>query len=219
MLTTKGKTEYRFTIQNTQDAEQKIQSWLSANSFQQVQEDGVVYYRGGDAMLGYRFFEYSINGSQLVLYAYLGSFKKPKALADGLAGSMAIIPYKNALEPLIAALNNNTTEADSITSAQQIPVYEQPQRAVQQQNTYGEFKQATNKRNNTCAEISFWISLLMLLASFTGIIAGAIIVIFNYYLAVQGLKSDKKGKAIAAIIMSSISIIIIIVKLIIEISK
>ena len=213
MLSTKGKTEYHFAVQNAQDAEQKIQSWLSANSFQQMQEDNVIYYRGGDAMLGHRFFEYSINGSQITIYAYLGSFKKPYALADGIAGSMAIIPYKNALEPLLASLNNN------IPQSQQPSTIAQPQAQTQQQNTYGEFKQATNKRNNTCAEISFWVSILMLLASFTGVIAGAIIVIFNYYLAAQGLKSDKKGKAIAAIVMSSIAIVIVIIKFIMELSK
>lgn len=213
MLLTKGKTEYRFTVQNTQEAEQKIQSWLSANSFQQMQEDSVTYYRGGDAMVGYRFFEYNIGGSQVVIYAYLGSFKKPRALADGMAGSMAIIPYKNALEPLFASLSSETAQPQQSTTPTQTQIQ------AQQQNTYGEFKQATNKRNNTCAEISFWVSILMLLASFTGIIAGAIIVIFNYYLASQGLKSNKKGKAIAAIVISSIAIVIVIVKLIIELSK
>lgn len=211
MLATKGKTEYHFVVQNIQDAEQKIQSWLSANSFRQIREDNAIYYRSGDAVVGHRFFEYSIDGSQVNIYAYLGSFKNPRALADGMVGSMAIIPYKNALEPLLSSLNGNKAVRPQQSSTMaQAEVQPQPQR----QNAYGEFKQAANKRNSTCAEISFWVSILMFLVSFVGIMAGAIIIIFNYYLAIQGLKSDKKGKAVAAIIVSSAAIIVVIIKLI-----
>lgn len=220
-LIAKGKTSYNFTVQNPQDAEQKIQSWLAANSFQPLQEDGQTIYRATDAFTGTRFFEYSINGAQIILYAYLGSPKKPMALADGLTGAINIIPYKNALEPLFTALNSATA-----TNALNQPQPEQPQQPQQpavpnqpQPQTYNDFKQANNKRNNTCAEISFWVSIVMLASSFFGIIAGAIIIIFNYYLAAQGLKSNKRGKAIAAIIISSIAIAVFIVKLIIELSK
>ncbi|MBR2994213.1 hypothetical protein IKF43_02375 [Candidatus Saccharibacteria bacterium] len=209
MLVGSGKTEYRFPIQNNQETEQKIQSWLSVNQFQKMQEGDIVYYRGGDAIVGRRFFEYSINGDQVAIYAYLGSFQKPIALSDGIAGAMAIIPYRNALEPLLVALGSNTQSSQPQQSATQ----------VTQQNTYGEFRQANEKRNNNYAEISFWVSILMLVVSFAGIAVGAIIVIFNYYLAAQGLKSGKKGKAIAAIVLSSIAIAIMIIKLIIELSK
>lgn len=227
MLITQGKTEYRFPTQNAQEAEQIIQSWLSANNFQQMQEDNTTFYRGGDAMLGYRFFEYSVNDSQVVLYAYLGSVKKPRALAEGLAGAMAIIPYKNALEPLLASLSEVSTQSQQSFDAAPAPApatpsvttQPQPQPQPQPQNTYGNFKQVADNKNGTYAEISFWISIVMLLASFAGIAIGAIIVIFNYYLAVQGLKSNKKGKAIAAIVMSSIAIFVIIIQLLIKLIK
>ena len=213
MLTTKGKTEYRFNIQNAQDTEQKIQSWLSANSFQPIQEDGVLYYRGGDAITGHRFLEYRIEGAQVIIYAYIGSFQKPYALTDGIAGAMAIVPYKNILEPLFVSLSTNENQT------QQSSPITQPQIQTQQQNNYASFDQTVNKKNSTYAEISFWVSILMLTVSFFGIIVGAIIVIFNYYLAAQGLKSSKKGKSIAAIIISSIAIIVMIIKLILELSK
>lgn len=210
VLIAKGKTEYHFTVKDVKDAEQKIQSWLSANSFKKTEEDGQVIYRGGDALVGNRFFEYNIDGSQVTLYAYLGSPKKPLALADGLAGAATIVPYRNALDPLLAALDGveNSNQQEPTASSKTKP---------QTQGTYNDFKQANSKRDNTFAEISFWVSIVMLVSSFFGIIAGAIIIIFNYYLAIQGLKSEKRGKAIAAIVMSSVAIVVVIVALIIDV--
>ena len=132
------------------------------------------------------------------------------ALNEGIAGSMAIIPYKNALEPLFAALSSEI--APNSAQPQQVATQPQPQ----PQNAYNDFRQAAAKRNDYCAEVSFWVSILMILVSFTGIIVGAIFFIFNYYLAAQGLKSNKKGKAIAAIIMSSVAIAIMVTMLIIK---
>ncbi len=223
MISTEGKTEYRFTVQNAQDAEQKIQSWLSANSFQPIQEEDTVYYRGGDAMVGYRFLEYEINGPQVIICAYVGSFKKPHALTNDLVGSISIAPYQNALEPLLASLSSGVVSEPQQSSVaaqpQQPPMATQAQPQDQQQNTYKDFKQATSKRNGIYAEISFWISIAMFIVAFTGVMAGAIIVVLNYYLAIQGLKSNKKWKAITAIVVSSLAIIVFIVKLIIDLTK
>ena len=59
--------------------------------------------------------------------------------------------------------------------------------------------------------MGFWLSIIGLLASFVGVAYGVIVYILNFYFASQGLKTRKRGKAIATIVMSIISIIIIIV--------
>lgn len=207
MLSTKGKTEYRFTVQDAQDAEQKIQSWLSINSFQRMQEGNIVYYRSGDVLVsGYRFFEYNINGAQLTVYAYVGSVKKPRAL-EGMYGAIWISEYKNQLGSLFAVLNNNVQPQQPVNNGM-AQSQNQPQPQPQPQNTYAKFKQDVDKKNATCAEVSFWISIVLFAASFLGFLAGAILVMLNAYLAAQGMKSDKKGKAIAAIVMTGISLVI-----------
>ena len=76
---------------------------------------------------------------------------------------------------------------------------------------YDNFKQEADKKKEKMAEISFWISILMLIAAFVGVSLSVLIAILNYYFAAQGLKSKKRGKAIAAIVITSVSIVVIII--------
>ena len=62
--------------------------------------------------------------------------------------------------------------------------------------------------------MGFWLSIIGLLASFVGVAYGVIVYILNFYFASQGLKPRKRGKAIATIVMSIISIIIIVMQLV-----
>lgn len=221
----KGKSAYQFTIINPASADQIIQQWLTANQFQPISEDGSVYYQSGDALSGYRGFEYQISGNNVAINAYLGSFKKPMQLSDGLVGSLPIAAYKNKLNELFSVLNNMPSTSNepaatpSATTANTAPTASVNSQPNSQPTNIPDFQQSVDKKNATFAEISFWVSLAMLLTAFTGVIYGAIIVIFNYWMAVQGLKSKKRGKAIAAIVISTAAIIVFVVKLIIEINK
>lgn len=64
-------------------------------------------------------------------------------------------------------------------------------------------------------EVGFWLSIVGLILSFIGITYGVIIYLLNYYFASQGLKTRKRGKAIATIVLSSVSIVIIILEILI----
>lgn len=72
------------------------------------------------------------------------------------------------------------------------------------------FQEETDKKKETVCEIGFWISILGLILSFFGMMVGVIIYILDFYFAFNGLKTRKKGKAIATIAISIISIVVII---------
>ena len=98
------------------------------------------------------------------------------------------------------------------------PIQNNNQQLNQNNNNINQFAQTfqnenTKKQEKLC-EIGFWLSIFGLLASFFGVAYGLIIYIMNFYFASQGLKTKKRGKAIATIVLSIISILVIIFQLI-----
>ena len=65
-------------------------------------------------------------------------------------------------------------------------------------------------------EIGFWLSVFGLFASFFGVAYGVFVYIIDFYFASQGLKTKKRKKAIATIVLSIISILVIIFTLMSE---
>lgn len=85
----------------------------------------------------------------------------------------------------------------------------------QPQNNFSQtFKNENQKKQETMCEIGFWLSILGLLGSFGGVMMGLFVYIMNFYFASQGLKTRKRKKAIATIVLSIISILIVIIQLI-----
>ena len=76
------------------------------------------------------------------------------------------------------------------------------------------FTDETTKNKEKMCEIAFWVSIVGVLISLTGVAFGLLVYVVEFYLAIQGLNTRKRWKAIAAIALSIISIIIIIVKII-----
>ena len=76
------------------------------------------------------------------------------------------------------------------------------------------FRQAEDKRRSTFAEVSFWLPILLLFCSCFGATVGALDCLFNCVMATQGLKGKKRGKAIAALVMTLVALLIGIVMLI-----
>ena len=70
------------------------------------------------------------------------------------------------------------------------------------------------KKQEKMCEVGFWISILGLLCSFAGVMMGLFVYVLDFYFASQGLKTRKKGKAIATIVLSIISILIVILQII-----
>lgn len=111
-------------------------------------------------------------------------------------------------------INNNPGNLNpNIGQPQSQNNYQQPV-----QNNANQFAQTfqdeTTKKQEKMCEIGFWLSILGFLCSFLGVSYGVIIYILDFYFASQGLKTRKRGKAIATIVLSVASIIIIIYQLV-----
>ena len=89
------------------------------------------------------------------------------------------------------------------------------QQPVQNVNQFTQiFQNETTKKQEKMCEVGFWLSLFGLICSFMGVAYGVIIYILNFYFASQGLKTRKRGKATATILLSIVSILIIIFQLV-----
>ena len=221
----KGKSEY--TIQFNCDSNAVntlIQSYLQANGFQIYEKKGEQYYRAGDQMLGYRGFTYTFNGQNLIINAWLdgalGDFKLEQ-------NNMMAVNYRNSLSTLfneISKLNNGGVSMNNQMNGQ-VPneninnnqVNVNPQVGQQDPNNANQFAKTfqdeTNKRKEKLCEIGFWLSILGVLGALGGVAMGLLVYVMDFYFASQGLKTKKRGKAIATIVLSIISILITILQL------
>ena len=86
------------------------------------------------------------------------------------------------------------------------------------QNDFAQrFQDETTKKQETMCEIGFWLSIFGLLLSFLGASLGIIIYIVNFFFASQGLKTRKSGKAITTIVLSIISLVIVVMRILFSI--
>lgn len=197
----------------SEDVENAIQEYLRGLDFKLVYEEGEQYYKTGGVMLTLRGFKYSYQDGILHLEAWVGKIGKEMNIGDGkLIGAAAKVPYYNSVLSLMAAL-----ESAKPVSQQQ---YSQFQSDMQRQDSsyaqqFQGQKQATasvmnevNKANDRNAIIAFWLSIASLILMF-GSRFSLLLNLFSYTLAIKyGLKSQKSGLAITAIVINSIVIVI-----------
>lgn len=218
----KGRSTYTFQLNcDPSVANNLIQGYIQGNKYTLENKNGEQFYRAGDAMLeGYRYFNYSIVGQTLTIYAWFkGAFGEVPIEQNSL--NMMAMNYRNSLGKLFQEIenlnnggmnmnNNNGMNFDPNTGQ---PINQNYQQPMQQNNQFAQtFQDETTKKQEKMCEWGFWLSIIGLLASFVGVAYGVIIYILNFYFASQGLKTRKRGKAIATIVMSIISIIIIIIQ-------
>ncbi|MCM1283903.1 MAG: hypothetical protein NC180_05300 [Muribaculaceae bacterium] len=212
----KSKSQYNFTIAADPAAiNQVIFNYLRANNFEQKLADGRYYYERNDAISGRRLFEYSINGSQVTIWAYVGSYKHPQELT-GFAGAVPKQSYKESLQLLFSHLNALSNNQAPAGTEEQQQAY-QSQQAYQMNQSMQAFQAENNKGLETGTVIGFIISLVGLILSFFGMTYGVLIIFLEYYLGSRGLKSGKRGLAIATIVIASISLVIVVVELILSV--
>lgn len=236
----KGRSTYNFQLNcNPNLVNDLVQAYIKGNKFELQNKNGEQYYRAGDAMLeGYRYFNYFISGQSLVIYAWLNSVFGEMPIEQNNF-NMPAMNYRNSLgnlfqeieklnnggnnmnnngnnfdpvtgQPINQNMNNNGNSFNQTTGQQMNNTYQQP---TQQNNQFVQtFQDETTKKQEKMCELGFWLSIFGLLASFFGVAYGIIVYIFNFYFASQGLKTRKRGKAIATIVMSIISIIIIVLQ-------
>ncbi len=270
----KGRSTYTFKINNNlNEINTLLNQFITGNNFVKEEKNGDVYYKSGDAMKGYKYFNYMINGDVLTIYAWLKNFSSDVEIEqDGITSlNMFVMGYKNLLatlfaeieklnnvvpnntsvvnntnnitgydpqtgQPIYANANSNVTNGSTMNYNPQTgqPVYTntgsnvtngnmmnynpqtgQPVYNNQNVNTFSNnYQNANVKKQETVCEIGFWISIVGLLGAFMGFAWGAIIYILIFYFASQGLKTRKRNKAIASIVITIASILVVILNLI-----
>lgn len=104
---------------------------------------------------------------------------------------------------------------------QQQPYQQQPyqQPNVQQNqafmanNSLNTFTEQNNKKIETFVIVGFIMSIVGILLTCAGFVPGALFLLFEYYAGIQGLKTRKKGLAIATIVLASIGALLFILNL------
>lgn len=230
----KGRSNYTLQFRcDSNTIEQLMQSYISANGFTFTEKKGEKYLRAGDKMLGYRGLNYSISGQTITINAWLDGALGNFSLEQNSLNMLAM-NYRNSLSILFREIenlnggnimnnnvnqNNSQTNYNSQTSQlinQNLGQSVNQMNVPNPQNQFSEtFKNENQKKQEIMCEIGFWISILGLLGSFAGIMMGLFVYILDFYFASQGLKTRKRGKAIATIVLSIISILIVIGQLVI----
>jgi len=208
---------------STADVENAIQGYLRGNDFNFVSEKGEDYYKTGGVMLPLRGFKYSYQDGVLHLEAWAGKIGKELNIGDGkFVGSVVKVPYYNSILNLMATLedvklaypqSNNQVPFQSQTPNQaqsdaqnQAPVFMQQPQANSQATSA--VLNEVNNANNRNAKIAFWLSIASLILMFASKFS-LLVNIASYTLAIKyGLKSQKSGLAVAAIVINSIVIVL-----------
>lgn len=222
-----GKTVFKFNVNaDSSLVEATIRNWLAANKFSFDPKSGLNYYAFNDPMLkGKRGFEYYINGSEVTILAYLGTYKKPQEL-EGFVAAVMKQDYRNAMAPLFEEIKKlegggavNTTAAYGTAQAEGNMAASQTNTVAQatgtvNNNSLNTFMEQNQKKQETLVIVGFVMSLIGLLISFCGVTYGVILILLEYYFAIQGIKTKKKGLAIATIVIASVSIVLFIVNIV-----
>lgn len=219
----KGRSTYsvQFNVdQNT--INNLMQSYLNAENFKTYEKNGEQYFRSGDQMLGYKGLKYSINGQTLTIDTWLDGMLNNFSLENSGINVMAM-NYRNSLNKLfqeVSKLNKGNNSMDNqfnIQNNENANIQNNNQQIdANNINQFAQnFKNENIKKQETLCEIGFWISILGLFASLFGVAYGVIVYIIDFYFASQGLKTRKRGKAIATIVLSIISILIIMIQIIV----
>lgn len=221
----KGRSNYNIAFNcDKSTINNLVQSYLSESGFNIYEKKGDKYYRAGDAMLGYKGFNYTINENNLNIEAWLDGSLGNFPLEQN-SFNMLAMDYRNSLNKLFQEINridnggmnmnNNNFNNQNINNNQMNYDPNTGQPINNNQNNFAQtFQDETMKKKEKMCEIGFWISILGLIGSFAGIAMGLLVYIMDFYFASQGLKTRKRGKAIATIVLSIISILIVIIELI-----
>lgn len=223
----KGRSNYSFQLNcDVNIINQMIQSYLMANKFQQTEKNGEMFYKAGDAMIGYRGFSYSFMGQTLNISVWLIGLMNDLQIEQNSLNASAM-NYRDSLNALfqqISNLNNRgmnpqyqyqqTNMNNGFIPNQNVGNNLMPNMQNNPNQFVQNFEAETNKKKETMCEVGFWLSIAGLLISFFGITYGVLVYIMNFYFASQGLKTRKKGKAITTIVLSILSIIIFFVMIV-----
>lgn len=224
-----GKTEFIITVSDVNSAVQLINHFLQTNNYRQMNSNGVIWYQFNDPMvIGKAGLEYYVNGNQITILAYLKTFDNPIKLDNDLVGALGKQAYMNKLNPLLNQLrvNNESNYKGGYAQNNYNDAYGQSNyNGGYTQNNYNNGYTQGNMINNMEIEVkqsknkfsvlALVMSVLSLIMSCFGGLFGVFVQIVIYYFAYIGLKSEKRGMAISAIVINSVALMITFIMLIV----
>lgn len=162
----KGKSNYNLTFNSDSTLVNNIvQSYLKESGFNMYEKKGEKYYRAGDAMLGYKGFNYSINGNNLIIEAWLDGALGDFPLEQNSLNMLAM-DYRNSLNKLFQEINklnnggmnmNNNFNNQNINNQMNYdPNTGQPINNNDNNNNFVQsFQDETMKRKKGCVRLDF----------------------------------------------------------------
>lgn len=207
MVGTQGRSNYRFQLNaDMSQINSIVQSYLQTNGFKLIENNGEQIYKEGNEFSGYRGFKYFINGQTLDIEAWIIGLRNTNYKLEQGPMNPYASRYRNSINVLFQELAKFNSNSSASTFSQNNSQTVQSNVNEVSQN----FQNDVTKRQEQMCNIGFWLSIVGFLCSFLGVTYGVIIYVLNFYFASQGLKTRKKGKAIATIVLSIISILIVI---------
>lgn len=167
----------------------EIQKFLQFNNFTLVQNGNFQYFNSIKQNTNVGFI-YSINGNNVNISSWIIGIDGNKYNLEN--NSPACIEYKNILNILFNELNK----------------LQNPNGMINNNQNNNSNNNIQNIEKNVIA--AFWISIVSLIIPFLGFSFWIITYIYNYYYGIVGLKTSKKGFAIATLILNSISLLFLI---------
>ena len=209
------KSCYRFVFNcDPNYVKRTIDEYLQANNYKFVQKKNATYFLHNDLMQGKRFFEYFFQGNMVIIYVYLNSYKHPWPLDDAYYGSIPKQAYKEALIPLFAALDKLGSPDPYMMNMGGQQMYNGQNPYAQNSSTLQSFVDNNRKQKDNLAMLSLFFSFIILVMAFVGMfIYGIIMSVAVINMALLGLKSNKKGFAIAGLVITVISIVVLIMRM------
>lgn len=102
-----GKTRYVFKLKtNPVKIESILHRWLKMEGFKYIEKGKYRFFRAGDSKKNYTYLEYYFYKNDLILFAYVGTYKKSFPLENGMLYSDITVPYRMLLEDLFYCINN-----------------------------------------------------------------------------------------------------------------
>lgn len=234
----RGTTTFTLPLSKTpEEANSIIQQFLKINKFKLETDNLGQYYHFHDPVLiGHRGFCYQIYNDKIIITAWTGKRGKEYTLT-GTQGFAVNAQYLELLKPLEISLTgafqyislgsettlqapvNQTsnpqvlnTQAFSQAPNPQSDYYQQPQQ-VQNQSADA-MQDAANASAEKFCVISFVLSILTGVLSLCGVAFGIPLIIIEFFGAIKGLKTRKKGLAIATLVLASISSVVLLIYII-----
>lgn len=216
----KGRTTYVVKVDDAEKAEEKIKDYMKAYKFKPYEKKGTKCYRGGDAMLGYKFFNYWIDGKEVTLQGWTHGAAGDFDL-DTVAAMTVGKPFKDSLQKLIKSMDATEVETKNVASKKAKTAEDSKAgKSNSKKQSVSEFEESANKTDEKLCIAGFVISLISLaLVLFSdSFVPGWLFYVLAYYFAWRGLKTPKKGLAIATFVITSIALVLTILAYILTIA-